>query len=102
MPSSTVEKPAMLCPPPRTATVRSLLRAKPTAAIDVGRAGTADDQRRAPAVVHAVPDPGRLGVPVVLGGDDLAAHGLAQLLDRRFPENRCECLAHVLLPFLVV
>ena len=33
MPSSQVENPATLCPPPRTAIVRSLLRAKPTAAI---------------------------------------------------------------------
>jgi hypothetical protein len=33
IPSSTVEKPAMLWPPPRTAIGRSLLRAKPTAAI---------------------------------------------------------------------
>ncbi len=32
-PSSQVEKPAMLWPPPRTAMVRWLLRAKPTAAI---------------------------------------------------------------------
>ena len=33
IPSSQVEKPATLWPPPRTAIVRSLLRAKPTAAI---------------------------------------------------------------------
>ena len=33
IPSSQVEKPATLWPPPRTAMVRSLLRAKPTAAI---------------------------------------------------------------------
>ena len=102
IPSSTVEKPATLWPPPRTAIVRSLLRAKPTAAITSAAPVQRTISAGRAAVVHAVPDPARLGVPVVRRGQDLPADRLAQLLDRRLPENRGDCLAHVLPPFVVV
>ena len=95
----TVEKPAMLWPPPRTASGRSLLRAKPTAAITSAAPAQRTIDRRPPAVVHAVPDAARLGVAVVARREDLAAHRLAQLLDRRLAEHRGDRCAHVVPPF---
>ena len=67
----------------------------------VGRAGAPDDERGTAAVVRAVPDPARLRVPLVARGQDLPPHGLAQLLNRCFPEDRGDGLAHVLLPFVL-
>ena len=64
----------------------------------VGRTGAADDKRGSAMVVVAVPDAAGLGVALVVGRDDLAAHGLSQLPDRRFPENRGDGLTHVPLP----
>ena len=76
IPSSQLEKPAMLCPPPRTAIARSLLRAKPTAAITSAAPlqPTITAGRR--VVERAVPDPARLGVAVVVGAQDAARESL--------------------------
>ena len=86
MPPSQVEKPGSEWPPPRTATIRSSLRAKSTARITSGDAGAADDQRRAP-VVGAVPDRARLVVAVVAGPDEPAAQALLELGDRGLAER---------------
>ncbi len=91
-PSSTVPYPAGLCPPPRTASGRSLVRAKSTAAITSATLAGPDDQRRV-AVDGRVPDPARPVVLVVAGPDDVTAqpsearrskryHGLTPLRDR--------------------
>ena len=65
IPSSQVEKPAMLWPPPRTAIGRPLLRAKPTAAITSAAPAQRHDEGRPAVLMRAVPDPARLRVAVV-------------------------------------
>ena len=98
MPSSHVEKPATLWPPPRTAIGRSLLRAKPTAAIT----SAAPAQRTISAGRRPSYTPFQTRhasvVALVSRREDLAAHGFAQLLDGRFPEHRADRLAHLLPP----
>ena len=70
-PSSQSARPATLWPPPRTATRRSLSRAKLTARDHVGGAAAADDQPGA-AVDRGVPDPAG-GVVVGIARADGAA-----------------------------
>ena len=65
----------------------------------VRRAGAADDQRRAPAVVCPVPDPARLRIPIVGRGQDLASGGIPQLLHGGFAEHGSKRFRHVVLPF---
>ena len=92
IPSSTVENPARLWPPPRTAIVRSLLRAKPTAAITSAAPVQRDDERRGVPVVRAVPDPGRLRVAVIGRGHDFSPRRLLaapELLLPRAPGRLC-------------
>ena len=85
----------MLWPPPRTAMVRWVAAREADGCDHVGGARAADDEGRPAAVVRAVPDPRRLRVAVVVRGQDLSLDGLAQLLDRCFPEYRGNGLAHV-------
>ena len=61
----------------------------------VRRAGAPHDQRRAAPVVGAVPRVRGLDVARVRGGHHVAAHGLAQLLHRRFPEHGADGLGHL-------
>ena len=68
MPSSQVENPAMLWPPPRTAIVEVVAAREADGGDHVGGAGAADDERGPPAVVRAVPDPARLGVAASSAG----------------------------------
>ncbi len=74
IPSSTVENPAMLWPPPRTAIVKAVAAREADSRDHIGSAGAADDERRRVAVMRTVPDPGRVGIPVVGRGHDLRAH----------------------------
>ena len=76
IPSSTVENPATLWPPPRTAIVQVVAAREADRRDHVGGAGAADDQRRPAAVVRAVPDPARFGVAVVARSDDLSREPL--------------------------
>ena len=89
--------PATLWPPPRTATARSWLRAKPSAAITSATPVQRADGGRHAVVVCAVPDPLRLVVAVVAGQEQVAAQRVAQLLNCRLAENRRECLRHAFL-----
>ena len=95
IPPSLVEKPATLWPPPRTATGRSWARAKPTAAMTSAAPEQRTTTRRAPVLVHAVPDEAGLVVALVPRRQDLSAHALAQLLHRRLPEYRGNRVAHL-------
>ena len=85
--------PATLWPPPRTATSRSCSRAKRTAAIDVGGAGAAGDQR-GPPVDHRVPDRAGGVVAVIARPEQLAAQTRPELLDSLLRQlgNRCHGL----------
>ena len=87
-PPSTVENPAMLCEPPRTATSRPWLRANPTALIT----SAVPAQRMIIAgmlVVDSVPDRPCLVVVVVPGPDDLASQRVLKLTHGGFPNHRC-------------
>ena len=68
----------------------------------VGWAGAPHDECGPAAVVGTVPDPARLLVAVLAGGEDLAADGFPQLLDRCFPEDGDDGVAHDAVPFLVL
>ena len=99
MPPSHVENPATLWPPPRTAMARSLLRAKPIAAVTsaapVHRTMSAGRRPScAPFQMRA-----RVRVPLVVGGQDLSPYRLPQFLNRCFPEDRGDGLAHDLSSF---
>ena len=71
-PPSQTALPAMLCPPPRTATSRSCARANRTARRDVVRVGALHDEA-GPPVDHRVPDRARLVVAGRVWGQERAA-----------------------------
>ena len=85
-PSSQVPRPAPLCPPPRTASVRPLLASEIDGADDVGDVDAAGDQARV-AVDHAVIDLPRGGIVRVAGADQRAAQACLKVLNRRFSQT---------------
>ena len=91
-PPSQTAFPAMLCPPPRTATSRSCAAARRTASVTSPAVGAPGDRRR-PPVDHGIPDAARGVVSGRFRTEQLAAERGRERVERT--RGSASCLPNV-------